>query len=388
MTHTPLELAEAVLPTLAGHAAEADRRSEFPRRSLAALRANGLMGLLVPREYGGLGGRLPDLVAVAQRLSTACLSTGLIWAMHCQQVAVLARFASADLAAALLPRIARGELYLASVTTEPGKGGHLMTGVAALADRDGTLLFEREAPVVTGGEYAEGFLITMRASEQARDNQLTLVYADRAQLDITHRGEWDAMGMRGTRSVSMALRAAVPDEQVVGEPGGFREIAVEVMAPYGHLAWASCWLGAATGALRDFVALVRSPRCPPSFDIRSDLVRERLARTRIDLEVTSAYLHRVCEEVAELSAASQSLDNPATQVHLNTLKVVAAEHTFDAVDRLVQLAGMSIGYRRGAVIPLERHFRDLRSASLNYADDRLLVATGALCVLDRAVRLA
>jgi acyl-CoA dehydrogenase len=92
--------------------------------------------------------------------------------------------------------------------------------------------------------------------------------------------------------------------------------------------------------------------------------------------------------VQSLRDRGLSLDAAHTQIHLNTIKVVAAERTFSAVDRMVQLAGMSLGYRRDAAIPLERVFRDLRSASLNYSNDRLLIATGGLTVMDRGVRLA
>jgi acyl-CoA dehydrogenase len=58
------------------------------------------------------------------------------------------------------------------------------------------------------------------------------------------------------------------------------------------------------------------------------------------------------------------------------------------VDRLVQFAGLSRGYARNSPMPLERAFRDLRSASLNYSNDRLLTAIGSLQALDRPVRLA
>jgi acyl-CoA dehydrogenase len=108
----------------------------------------------------------------------------------------------------------------------------------------------------------------------------------------------------------------------------------------------------------------------------------------MDLEIVSAYLYRVVDEVTAARAARTSLDDPPTQIHVNTLKVVAAEHCYRAVDRMVQLGGMSTGYLRDSVIPMERQLRDLRSASLNYSDDRLLTATGALSLLDRAVRLA
>ncbi|MFF4501639.1 acyl-CoA dehydrogenase family protein [Streptomyces sp. NPDC001401] len=136
------------------------------------------------------------------------------------------------------------------------------------------------------------------------------------------------------------------------------------------------------------VALVRSSRRPSTIDIRSELVNERLARIRMDLELVSAYVHRVRDEVVELRVTGQSLQQMSAQIHLNTLKVTAAELTYQAVDRMVQLAGLRIGYNRQSVLPLERCLRDLRSASLNYANDRLLVVSGSLTLMDRSVRLA
>jgi len=67
--------------------------------------------------------------------------------------------------------------------------------------------------------------------------------------------------------------------------------------------------------------------------------------------------------------------------------VAASELSVEALERLINVAGLPLGYLESSPIPLERNLRDLRSASLNYANDRLLVATGMLTWLDRAVRL-
>jgi acyl-CoA dehydrogenase len=377
-----------VLPVLREHAEEVDTDATFPHDGLAALSNSGLLGLLVPDEQGGLGGDLTDLVEVAQQLAACCMSTALVWAMHCQQTDSLVRFASPWVREHVLPRIARGELYLASVTTEPGKGGHLLTGVAPL-ERSGELLrLDRDAPVVTGGLHATGFLVTMRASDDATAHQLSLVYADRDQLDLAQSADWNTLGMRGTQSVGLKISGTVPAHQIVGEPGEFRTVAVESMAPVGHLGWAACWLGAARGSFGELVGWLRSGKRSRSIDVTSELVAERIARIRMDLELVGGYLHRVTDEVVGLRAEQRSLAGTDVQIHLNTLKVTAAELTFGAVDRMVQLAGLTTGYRRDSPLPLERTFRDLRSASLNYANDRLLVSTGALAMMDRAVRLA
>lgn len=373
---------------LAQHAAEVDQEAAFPAESLAVLRASGLFGLLVPAEYGGLGGDLADLKALAGDLAGGCLSTALIWGMHCQQVDSIVRHASDRLKAELLPRIAAGELYLASVTTEPSTGADLLTAEAALSGSANTIRLKRDAPIVTGGEFADGFLITMRDSEEAGANRVTLVYADRAQLKIEATGCWDALGMRGTRSVGLEITGDLPEHQVIGERGQYRTVAVESMIPAAHISWAACWLGSARTAFAQVVGLIRSPRRPRSLDPNSPLTAVRLARLRADLELTSCYLTRVTREVLERRSAGASLNTPEAQIHLNTLKIVAAEKSFDVVNDLVELVGLANGYLRSSSIPLERNLRDLRSASLNFANDRLLVANGALVLLDRAVRLA
>lgn len=377
-----------VLPVLREHAAAIDDEAAFPEAGLGALAGSGLLGLLVPVEHGGMGGDVADLVAIAEELAGCCMSTALIWAMHCQQTDALVRFGSPWVREHVLPRVARGEVYLASVTTEPGKGGHLLTGVAPLQDDGDGFRLDRDAPVVTGGLHAQGFLITMRASDDATEKQVSLVYADRDQLEVAPAGGWDTLGMRGTQSVGLKISGTVPARQLLGAPGGFRTIAVESMAPVGHLGWAACWLGTARGAFAELVGWLRSGNRSRGIDLSSDLVSERIARIRMDLELVGAYLHRVTDELVGLRAEEKSLSGNDVQIHLNTLKVTAAELTFRAVDRMVRLAGLTVGYRRDSPLPLERHFRDLRSASLNYADDRLLVSTGALALMDRAVRLA
>lgn len=386
----PVALATNLAPRIAEHAGDIDRAAVFPAEDLGLLRASGLMGLLVPREYGGLGGGYADLAAVARILGEASASTAMIWSMHCQQVAALVDHADDELRAAVLPRIAAGEIYLASVTSEKGKGGHLLTSMAPLSSDGGQLVLEREAPIATGGEYADAFLVTMRSRPDAEPSDVRLVFAQRDELDLTTKANWDPLGMRGTHSVAMTLSGRLPENRIVGRDG-FGDVAVRSFIPAGHIAWAGSWLGAATGPYGQMVALWRDPKARGESDLSSPLFAERLARIRLDLDTVGAYLHRVVDEYEELRADPAGVAvraaEPWFQLHLNGLKVLAAERLFAAADRLVQLAGMRHGYLKTSAVPLERAFRDLRSGSLNYADDRLYVANGKLALLDRDVTL-
>ena len=379
---------DEVLPVLRGNAAAADASGEFPVESLTALRTSGLMGLLVPRAYGGWGGGLPDLTRVAGHLAGACLPSAFAWAMHCQQVDAIVRHGLPSLRDRLLPRIARDGAYLASITTESRTGGRVLRAHDALETEGDGYRFRRTAPVVTGGRHADGFVMTLRTSPEGSDAEVSLVYADRDQLVVeTAAPGWRPLGMRGVENVSLVLDGRIPADQVIGGLGGFREILIRCFGPAAHIGWAACWLGAARAVYSDVIRQTRAGRLR-SVDPTSDLVRHRLASIRCRLEAVSAYLRCVVDEVAGATADPERLDAPATQVHVNTLKVLAARETFAAVDELIDLVGMRTGYLSDGPIPLERTFRDLRAARLTYDDAVLLTANGSLALLDPAVRTA
>lgn len=371
-----------MVATLAKHADDVDRLARFPVEGIRALRETRLMGLLVPVEYGGLGGSLVDLVRVSATLVTGCQVTAFIWAMHCQQVDALVRYASPELAAKVLPRVANGGIYLGSVTTEPGSGGRLLTS-ASPAHVDGDrVAFDRAAPIVTGARDADAFLITLRSSGDARESSVTLLYADRADVELVESHQWEMLGMRGTENISAHLSGAVPAGHIVGEPGGFATIAVESMIPSGHVAWAACWIAAARTAYEQVVRHFRKTVTDPArtgFDLKA----VRLARIRTAIEVAETYLLSVASEVDTARAEGVSLRQAATQIHLNTLKVVASETSYDVANQMIELCGFVLGYTRGA-IRLEQLLRDLRSASINYSNDRLLTAIGRQVFLDPA----
>lgn len=381
----PLDAVRQVLPVLAEHAPVVDRDAAFPEVALDALRRSGLMGLLVPKEHGGMGADLTAMSAVARQLAGECTSTAAVWAMHCQQVAAVVRAGDPELRADVLPRIARGEVYIASVTTERGKGGHLLTAEAPLRHLGGgRVLLQRDAPISTGALHADAFLVTMRASPDAAPSDVRLVWADRRDLTLQTHSDWDPMGMRGTHSVAVTLLGELDERNVISD---FREVALGTFVPAGHVAWASCWLGAAQGALRRALTLLRDPRQRRQFDLASDLLVTRLARVRLELDVVEAFLDRVLVTLRETSGSLAEIERPEYQIMINDLKLVASERALRAVDDLVELLGLRHGYLRSSPTGLERVLRDLRSASLMYANDRLLLANGRLTLLDRAARL-
>jgi acyl-CoA dehydrogenase len=245
----------------------------------------------------------------------------------------------------------------------------------------GEVRFRREAPVVSGGAHADGFLVTVRRSATAAPEDVVLVYCSRWQSGARVTAVLDMLGMRASGNVALRLDVAVPVGQVIDPPGGFARITMRSMAPLGHLGWAACWIGAVRALLRSVIRLVRrAPAGQPAI-ARTDAVFEGLARVRCQLDTAEALLGGALREYR--SRSGSALETADFQILINNVKVVVAEQTYAAVDRLLELTGMGLGYRRDSQIPVERVFRDLRSASLMYGNGRLLHASGRLALMDR-----
>ena len=86
-----LDRAERVATVAAAHASSVDDEHRFPREAIEALRAERLLGILVPSDLGGAGANVMDVANVCYALGRACASTAMIFAMHQVKVACIVR---------------------------------------------------------------------------------------------------------------------------------------------------------------------------------------------------------------------------------------------------------------------------------------------------------
>lgn len=379
---------ERLLQTFAEHASLADEDATFPVGNLAALRETNFMSFMVPKLHGGHGATLQEYVETASAFGGSCLSTGMIWVMHCQQVDAIARHAPGELRSELLKRIVQEQLYIASVTTTPGqRGSRILVADSPLFIDESSVTFRRDAPIVTGANHADAFLITLRSGADASEQDVALLFAERTDLTLTTTSTWDAVGMRATESVGVSIEGTVSPRNIIGSGKAFATLVTDSIIPMAHLGWSACWLGAARKRFSELIAWLREPGRSTGPDLRSELVRERLARIRIDLEGANALLMTIVKQVETVRADGYPASDAAYRIQLNALKIMASETAFRTVDAMVGLAGMKLGYCRPSSIPLERTWRDLRSAALNISNDRLLSETGGLVLMDRDVQL-
>jgi alkylation response protein AidB-like acyl-CoA dehydrogenase len=114
------ELAQGVARPLA---AEVDRDHRFPDEAVKAAAEAGLLGVLIPREYGGLGLDALAFALCIEELAQACASTSVIIDVHTSVGSEpILLFGTEDQKRRWLPALASGELLGAFALTEPGSG--------------------------------------------------------------------------------------------------------------------------------------------------------------------------------------------------------------------------------------------------------------------------
>ena len=380
----PIQLAvTAGQETFRAWASDVDARNRFPHESIEALRQLGLLTYFMPRANGGPTD-FATYCSIAAVLAEECLSSALIWAMHCQQVAILVDHGGLE-HKHVLDEVERTGALVASVTTEAGKGGDLLTARAPLLPEGDGVRVRRVAPIVSYAEYAAFFLLTMRSAEDRHEHDVRLVLVTREDAGMTVTGNWNAMGARGTRSVPVTFDLLVDNNRVFKKP--FRQIAVQTLIPAAHLGWSAVWYGAARGAFRRFVRQLRQPENKFRAQLQSDLFLSRLADLRVSLDLMDSMITRAASRIDSLrhsNADVASYENITLHISLNNVKIAASRLAFEVVDRLIELCGLAQGYMKNTALDLERVFRDLRSATLMYHNDRLLGANGKLILVENS----
>jgi len=365
--------AEAVAKLAAEHAADVDARSRFPSEAFAMLREQKLLGMLIPAELGGEGARAGDVADVCSILGAACASTAMIFAMHQVKLACLIRHhRNNDWQLGFLRRCARGQLLLASSTTEGMNGGNIRSSEAPIQLDGARVRLNRDASCISYGEQGDAIVSTARRGEGAANSDQVLVVFEKADYTLEPTKSWDTLGMRGTCSIGYMLRAEGAADQVLAEP--YDRIHNQTMAPYAHLFWSAAWCGVATGAFataRNFVRTASRQsggRMPPGANY--------LTKARVSLETLRAAVQSGLANFERHAREPGGLTAMDAQLSLNFLKVEASELAVQTVQHAMRACGLS-GYRNDTEFSLGRALRDILSAPIMIHNERILASAEA-----------
>ncbi|MBI3819822.1 MAG: acyl-CoA dehydrogenase family protein [Planctomycetes bacterium] len=327
-----------------------DRR--ISGETLRGLRELGLLGMIVPTEYGGAGFGSTAYCRVIEELASHCASCAATVGAH-QSIGLkgILLFGNAAQKLTFLPRLASGESLAAFTLTEPGAGSDAQS-ISTRARRDGgDWILDGAKAWVTNGGIADLYTVFARTSEtaDAGGGKLTCFLVPRSTPGVSIGKEEDKMGLRGSSTTPVYFESArVPDANRLGEVGRGFKVAMEILNSGRHGLAAGC-LGAGRAALKDATEHAKSRRQFGRPIIEFPLVAEMLFDARADLYAIESGCHWVAGRIDD-GAADVSLEAAIC-------KIYATESLWRIVNDSLQIAGGS-GFVRD--FPYERRVRDAR----------------------------
>lgn len=368
---------EAVAAVAAAHAEAIDREGRFPAEAFAAARAERLLGIMVPEEFGGEGASIGDTVDVCYALGRACSSTALIYAMHQTKVACVVHHGrSSPWHQDVMRKMAAEQLLLASSTTEGQSGGNVRSSAAAVARKDARIELERNATVISYGEAADGIVTTARRADDAASSDQVLVVFLKQDYTLERQIGWDALGMRGTCSAGFMLRASGSADQILPDP--YERIHAETMIPVAHLMWSGAWTGVACAAVERAESFVRmvsrksGGQLPPG--------AAHLTKAKSSLRALRGLVSSALERYEHASQDKRAMGAVDFQATMNLLKVEASEQALTTVMSAYRACGLA-GYRNDSEFSIGRQLRDILSSPLMISNDRILSNMSAAALL-------
>jgi acyl-CoA dehydrogenase len=368
----------------APNADSVDKEARFPVETVDALRETRALSALIPEELGGGGVPFEVVAAACFELGKRCGASAMVYAMHQIQIACIVRHLDdAPWFEDYLREVARDQRLVASVTSEVGTGGDLGKSVAAVTPGDdGQASFEKQAPTVSYGAYADDLFTTLRRAPDAEPGDQVVVLTRREQMSLEQKGTWDPMGMRGTCSPGYIVRATFPTEQILPTP--FPKVATESMVPISHLLWSHLWLGIATDAFERARAFVKaSAKARPD---QPQPAAQRLSHLMSELSLLRAEVSSALRDFTEASGepGRERLSTMATILRFNNLKIAASEQAPRVCQGAMSVCGI-VGFKNDTPFSVGRHLRDTMSAALMVANERIHQTNASLLLIAKDV---
>jgi alkylation response protein AidB-like acyl-CoA dehydrogenase len=337
---------------LAPRAAGVDRDAAFPAESIAALGADGLLGLTVPIAHGGRGQGLRTAVAVIDALAQRCPSTAMVYLMHLCGVACYA--AAPDKTSALLQAAAAGRHLSTLAFSERGSRGHFWAPVSRASESgNGAVRISAQKSFVTSAGHADGYVVSTRSpgATQPIESSIYVVLKDDAGASVS--GAWRGMGMRGNASAPMTLdNVAVGAERRLTPEGKGLDMMLGVVLPLFQVGSAAVGVGIAEAAVQATIGHVTHARFEESNTSLADLptLRAQIARMRIETDRARAHLGAVLDSLESTG--------PATQLMVLEAKASGTEAAAAVTEMAMRTCG---GAAFGGAHGIERLFRDARA---------------------------
>lgn len=335
------------------HMMEWDESQEFPIQLFHKLGELGLMGVLVPQEFGGSGFGYHEYVTAIVELSKIDGSIGLSMAAHNSLcTGHIMQFGNDEQKHKYLPKLASGEWIGAWGLTEPNTGsdaGNMKT--VAVEDGDYYIL-NGAKNFITHGISGHVAVVIARTGDVGDSHGMTAFIVERSNPGFAGGRKENKLGMRASETAEMIFdNCKVHKSQILGEVGeGF--IQSMKILDGGRISIAALSLGIAQGA---FDAALQYSKEREQFNqpiSKFQGIAFKLADMATKIEAAKLLIH----QAADLKNKGKAMTKESAMA-----KYYASEIAVEAANEAVQIFG---GYGFTKDYPVEKFYRDVKLCTI------------------------
>ena len=325
-----------------------DKEARFPKEAYDALRNQGYMGLLVPKEYGGSGGNCQHHAKVCFHLARFDASSALCYMMHNTATACLSLFGSDRQKSQFLPQIAKGEAAFALAYSESGSGTHFGLPDITEQEVDEYRILNGRKSFVTSAQHADYYL-TYSNSCKVSGGKNNWIVPNNSDGLLHEEGVWNGLGMRGNFSkpvqynnVKLNTQTSLLGKDVEGEAQA------GIVAMYFVVGLGAVYSGVGRAAYECAIHHVKTRK----YTDGSSLADKELVRNHIANLYTKTQ-----SQIALVNEAARAFDNKEADAEskIFACRINATTLVMEITELAMRLGG---GKAYSKQLPLERYSRD------------------------------
>jgi len=332
---------------------EWDESQTFPVELFKELGKLGLMGVLVPEEYGGSGLGYFEYVKIIEEISKVCGSIGLSVAAHNSLcTGHILYFGNEEQKKKWLPKLATAEWIGAWGLTEANTGSDAL-GMNTTAVLEGDhYLVNGSKNWITHGKSGDVAVVMVRTGEKGDSKGISAIVIEKGTPGFTHGKKENKLGMRASETTELIFdNVKVPKENLLGIEGdGFKQ-AMKILDG-GRISIAALSLGIAKGAYEAALAYSKERKQFGQSISSFQAIAFKLADMATEIEASELLIY----QAADMKNRGVKMTKQAAMA-----KYFASEVCVKAATEAVQIFG---GYGYTKDFPVEKFYRDSKLCTI------------------------
>ena len=239
-------------------AAEIDRTHEFPAENIRKMFQLGIMGMTVPREYGGAGADQVSAAIVTEELAKACASTSDIVAGHTLCCVPILEHGTEEQKRKYLPMLTKGGVLGGMGITEPNAGSDASKSQTEARLEGDHYVINGAKIFITNGPEAGVFVIFAMTDKSKGTKGLSAFIIESSYPGFSVGKVENKMGLHGVHTSEIVFTdMIVPKENLLGQEGKGFKICMQTL-DVGRIGIAAQALGIAEGAMKEAVEYTKT----------------------------------------------------------------------------------------------------------------------------------